>query len=159
MSFKDTVLPDPLVKNCSVKYSTFKKTTQKPKNKSLRLLRGLPLPLRGNEGSEEEVFKLINLFPEKVGGTDAASFRGFGMEDIAAVENLVYAAIFMYDIDGIDKPMTSWLAKTNLGLYSSTVRLIRRNSHICYVSDINAFFKAHSCPSSGRIINEAGNRE
>ena len=118
------------------------------------LLRALPLPLHGHERLEQEVYKLINLVLEKAGGTDPATFPGAGMEFILAVEICVQTAIFLYDIDVIDRSMISKLAKRNICLYSKNVQLLRYNSHLCCVS-INAFFNAYCCPSCDHLFNEA----
>ena len=142
-----------------MKYLTFEETTREPYNDNICLLRHLPLPMHGNERLKEEIFKLINLFLKKTGGIDPASFRGAGMQDIAAGENFVQAVSFMYDIDIIDRRMIGELAKRIIGLYSNTVRLLRYNSHICYVSNINALFTAFCCPSFDQLFNETGNLE
>ena len=46
MGCKDTVLPDPLLKNQTVKCLTFEENTRKPYNDNLCLLRSLVLQLR-----------------------------------------------------------------------------------------------------------------
>ena len=42
-----------------------------------------------------KLFKLFNPFLEKFGGTDPANFRGVRMDDIAALEDIVRADIFL----------------------------------------------------------------
>ena len=129
MGCKDTVMLGPLLKNQSVKRLTFEKT-RKPYNDNSCLFRALALHLQGNERLEEETSKLSNLFLEKTGGTDTANFRGVCMEDIAAVEDIVQADNFPYDIDIVDGSVIGEFARRSMGNYSKTVRLLRYNRHI-----------------------------
>ena len=92
---KHTLLPDPLLKNHSVKCLTFEESTQKACNHNLGLFRALVLHLHGNERLEGETSKLFNLFHEKTGGTDPSNFRGVCMEDFAAVVDNVQADFFL----------------------------------------------------------------
>ena len=48
MGCKDTVLPDPVLKNNSVKCSTFEKNIRKPYNDKICLFRALALHWHGN---------------------------------------------------------------------------------------------------------------
>ena len=96
---------------------------------------------------------------EKTDGTDPANFRVLRMEEIATMEDIVQADMFLYDIESVDGPMVSELARRSVGKYSNTVRLSRYLSHLCYVSNINALFEAYRCPSYGQFINRAGNLE
>ena len=89
MGCKDTVLPDPLLKNQSLKILTHEENTGKQYNDNLGLLRALALHLHENETLEEETSKIFNLFLGKTDGTDLAYFRSVCTEDIAAVENIV----------------------------------------------------------------------
>ena len=155
MGCKDTVLPDPHLKNHPVKCLTYEKNTRKPYNENLSLFRALPVHLHGNEILEEETSKLFNLFFKKTSGTDSQNLRGVGMEDIATVENFDQADIFLYDIDIVDGPLIGELARRSVGKHSSTVRLLRYISHICHVSNINALFKAYRCPSCDAFIKKA----
>ena len=61
MENKDTVLPEPLLKNQNVNRLTFKKSTRKPYNDKLYLFRGVALHLFCNERLEEERSKIFNL--------------------------------------------------------------------------------------------------
>ena len=153
MDYKDLVLPDPLLKNHSFKCLLFEVNTRKPYNDILCLFRALVLHLHGNERFEEETSKLFNVLLKKTGWTDLANFRGVCMEDIAAKEDVVQAHICLYDIDIVDGSMIWELASRSVGKHSNTVRLIPYNIRICYVSNINALFKAYRCPSRDEFIN------
>ena len=54
MGCKDSVLPEPLLKNQNVNCLTFEKKTRKPYNDNLCLFRAVAVHLFGNERLEEE---------------------------------------------------------------------------------------------------------
>ena len=81
------------------------------------------------------------------------------MDDIPSVEDIVGINIFIYDIDLIDGAMVGELARRSIEKYEKNVQLIRYNSHICYVDNINALFKAFRCPTSDRYFQKTGNLE
>ena len=74
MSCKDTVLPDALLTNCSVKCLTDEENTRKPYNDSFCLLRVLALHLHGNARLEEKTSYLFNFFLRKTSGAAPESF-------------------------------------------------------------------------------------
>ena len=61
MGCKDTVLPEPLLRNCNVNCLTFERNTRQHYNDNLCLLRAIALHLHGNEKLEEETSKVFNL--------------------------------------------------------------------------------------------------
>ena len=81
------------------------------------------------------------------------------MGDRPIVEELVQVNIFPYDIDFVDWAMIGELARRSVGNHSNIVRLLRYNSHICYVFDINVLFEAYRCSSCGILSNSAPNLE
>ena len=56
MGCKDTLLPEPLLKNHNANCLTYEKNTLQPYNDNLCLFRALALPLHGNKKLEEETF-------------------------------------------------------------------------------------------------------
>ena len=62
MGCKETVLPEPLLKNHFVNCFTFERNTRQPYNDNLCLLRAIALWLHGSEELEEENSKCFNLF-------------------------------------------------------------------------------------------------
>ena len=64
MGCKDTVLPEPVLKNHNVNCLTFERNTRQPYNVNLYLFRASALHLHGNEKLEEETPKIFNLFLE-----------------------------------------------------------------------------------------------
>ena len=80
-------------------------------------------------------------------------------EFIPSVEDKVGINIFIYDIDLIDGAMVGELARRSIKKYEKNVQLIRYNSHICYVDNINALFKAFRCPTCDTYFQKTGNLE
>ena len=62
MGCKDTVLPEPLLKNHNVNCVPFEKITLQPYNDEICLLRALALYLRVNKKLEEETSEIFSLF-------------------------------------------------------------------------------------------------
>ena len=79
------------------------------------------------------------------------------MNDKPIVEDLVHLNVFLYDIDIVDGSMIEKLAKRSVGKCDNTPRLLRYNSPICYVFDINALFKAYRCRSCDTFFIRATN--
>ena len=156
MGCKDEVLPESLLKKQTVNCLTFEKNTRKPYNDNLCLFRALALHLHGNERLEEETSKLFNLFLVNRTNPDPSKFQGVCMDDIASVEDIVAINIFIYDIDFIDGAMVGELARRSIKKYEKSVQLIRYNSHICYVDNIHALFKAFRCSTCDTYFHKTG---
>ena len=124
-SCKNSVLPNPQLKNQFVKCLTSEQNTRKPYNGILCLFRDLVLFLHGNERLVGETYEFFNLFLEKTGGIDPANFRGVCMEGIAAMEDIVQADIFWYDLDFVDGSMIWKLARWSVEKDSLSVQLLR----------------------------------
>ena len=75
------------------------------------------------------------------------------------MEVIVGINIFIYDIDLSDSAMAGELARRNIKTYEKSVQLIRYNSHICYVDNIHALFKAFRCPTCDTYFQKTGNLE
>ena len=67
MICKDTVLPEPFLKNHNVNCLTFERNISQPYNDNLCLLRAVALHLFGNDRLEEETSKIFNLFLNNCG--------------------------------------------------------------------------------------------
>ena len=80
------------------------------------------------------------------------------MNDIPIVENLVRVNIFLYNIDIVNGAWIGKLVIRSVGKLSNTARLLRYNSHKCYISNSN-FFTAYPCTSSDQFNIKAGNLE
>ena len=159
MGCKDAVLPESLLRNRSINCLTFERNTRQPYKDNLCLFRALALHLHGNERLEEETSKLFNLFLVNSTNPDPSKFQGVCMDDIPSVEDIVAINIFIYDIDFIDGTMVGELAPRSIKKYQKNVQLIRYNSHICYVDNINALFKPFRCPTCDTYFQKTGDLE
>ena len=159
MGCKDAVLPESLLKNHTFICLTYEQNTKKPYKDNLCLFRALALHLHGNEGLEEETSKLFNLFLVNSTNPDPSKFQGVCMDDILSVEDIVGINIFIYDIEPFDGAMFGEPARRSIKKYEKNVQLIRYNSHICYVDNINALFKAFRCPTCEKCFQKTGNLE
>ena len=159
MGCKDAVLPASLLRNPSIYCFTFERNTRQPYKDNLCLFRAPALHLHGNERFEEETSKLFNLFLVNSTNPDASKFQGACMDDIPSVEDIVSIKFFIYDIDHIDGAMVGELARRSIKKYEKNVQLIRYNSHICYVDNINALLKAFRCPTCDTYFQKTGNLE
>ena len=142
MGCKHTVLPEPLLRNCIVSCPTFERNTTQPSDDNLCLFRALALYLHGNEELEEETSKIFNLFLNNCGEADASKFQGVHMTDIPKAEEKLQLNIFLYDIDFVDGELIGVLARRSIEKYKKIIKLLRYNNDICYVSDMNSFFKS-----------------
>ena len=159
MGCKDAVLSESLLRNPSIYCLTFERNTRQPYKDNLCLFRALALHLHGNERFEEETLKLFNLFLVNSSNPDPSKFQGVCMDDVPSVEDIVGINIFIYDIDLIDGAMVGELARRSIKKYENDVQLIRYNSHICYVDNINALFKAFRCPTCDTYFQKTGTLE
>ena len=115
--------------------------------------------LFGSERLEEEISKLFNLFLINSKNPDPSKFQGVCMDDIPSVEDIVGIKTFIYDIDLIDGATVGDLARRSIKKYEKSVQLMRYNSHICYVDNIHALFKAFRCPTCDTYFQTTGNLE
>ena len=67
--------------------------------------------------------------------------------DVPIVEDLLTLNILLYDIDIVDGIFVGEIARRCVQNYENTVRLLRYNNHLCYVSNINAVFQAFLRPN------------
>ena len=81
------------------------------------------------------------------------------MTDIPKVEEMLQLNIFPYDIDFVDGEMIGKLARRSIQIFEKSVKLLRYSNHICYVSDMNSFFKSFRCSTCDTIFSKTGNLE
>ena len=79
------------------------------------------------------------------------------MDHLVFVENAIKHNIFIYDIDIEDGDFVGELARRSIETYENNINLLRYNNHICYLDDINTFFKRFRCPNCDTFIKRAGN--
>ena len=114
MGCKDTVLPEPLLRNCNVVCLTFQRNTRQPYNDNLCLFRAVALHSLGNERLQEETSKIFNLFLKNSEEGDVSNFQAVHLKDIAKVEDLLRLNIFLYDIDFVDGELIGELCRTSI---------------------------------------------
>ena len=159
MGCKDTVLPEPLLKNHNENCLTFERNTGQPYNDNLCLFRALSLNLHCNEKLEEETSKISNLFLNNCGEGNPSKFQGVHMTDIPEVEEMLHMNTFLYDFDFEDGELIGELCRRSIQKYEKSVKLLRYNIHMCYVNNINALFKAFRCTTCDTFFSKTGNLE
>ena len=159
MGCKDTLLPEPLLRNCKVDCFAFERNTRQPYNDNLCLFRALALHLHGNEKLEEETSKNFKIFPNNSEDGDVSKFQGVHLNDIPKIEDLLQLNIFLYDIDFVDGELIGELCRRSIQKYENSVKITRYNNHICNVNNINALFKAFRCTTCDTFFPKAGNLE
>ena len=159
MGCKDALLPESLLRNCNVNCLTFERNTRQPYDDNLCLFRALALHLHGNEKLEEETSKIFKLFLNNCGEADPSKFQGVHRTDIPKVEEMLQLNIFLYDIDFVDGQLIGELARKSIQKFEKSVKVLHCNNHICYVSDINSFFKSFRCSTCDTIFSKTGNLE
>ena len=150
---KNAVLPKPLLKKCTINCLTYGENTRQPYNDNNLCLFGvLALRLHGNQRLEE-TSKIFNWFVNKMDGLSPNQFKGVHMNDIPIVEYLLILKILLFDIDTVDGNIIGELARRSVQKYDKTVRLLRYNNHICYVSNIKVVFQSFRCPNCDSFFN------
>ena len=159
MGCKNAVLPEPLLRKGTINCLKFEESTRQSYNDNLCLFRALALHMHGIQRLEEETSKLFYLFINKMDEVSPNQFQGVRMNDIPIVEDQLNLNILLYDIDIVDGNIVGELARRGVQKYESTVRLLRYNNHICYVSNINAIFQSFRCPNCDTFFNRTFNLE
>ena len=77
---------------------------------------------------------------------------------MTTVEDIALANNFLYDFHTEDGPRNGELARKSMRKRSKLAKLLRNNSHICYVSNINVLFKAYSSRLRDQFIIRSGIR-
>ena len=159
MGCKDTVFPEPLLKNHNVNCLTFERNTRQPYTDNLCLFRALALHFHGNQKLEEETSKIFNIFLSNSEEGDVSEFQGAHLNDIPKVEDLLQINIFFDDIGFVDGILIGEPCRISTQKYESSVKLLRYNNHICYVNNINALLKAFRYTTCDTIFSKTGNLE
>ena len=84
------------------------------------------------------------------------NFTGVSFDQIPIIEELIKQNIFIYDFDIEDGEIISELVRRSYERYDKKIKLLRYYNHICYVNDINKFFKKFRCPSCDVFFNHSG---
>ena len=159
MGCRDAVLHEPLLRNGTINCLTFEENTRQSYEDNLCLFRALALHMHGNQRLEEETSKLSNFFINKMDGLTPNQFQEINMNDIPIVEDLLTLNILLYEIDIVDGNIIRELATRSTQKYNNTVRLLRHNNQLCYMSNVNAVFQAFRCPNCDTFLCRAFNLE
>ena len=92
-------------------------------------------------------------------GLSPNKFKGVHMNIIPFGEDLPILNILLYDIDIVDGNITGELARRSVQKYDKTLRQLRYNNHVSYVSNINAVFQSFRCPNWDTFFNRTFNLE
>ena len=128
MGCKDTVLPEPLLKNHNVNCLTFERNKRQPYKGNLCLFRALALNLHGNKKLEEETSKIFNFFLNNSEEKDPSKIQGVHMTDIPKADHLLQLNILLYDIDFVDGELIDELCRRSIQRYEKTFTL--QQSHL-----------------------------
>ena len=126
----------------------------KPYIDNLCLFRALSLHLNRSSDLETNTQSLFTKFIEKA-SYDAEHFRGVSFPDLHLVEEVIGQNILIYDFETEDGEFIGELARRSLGKYDKSVKLLRYNHHICYVPDLNKFFKAFRCTICDKFFKQS----
>ena len=125
MGCKDSVLPEPLLKNQNVICLTYEQNTKKPYKDNLRLFRALALHLHGNERLEEETSKFFNFFLNNCGKADPSKIQGVHMTGIPKVEEMLQLNNFLYEFDFVEGELIGELSRRSIQKVEKSVKLLR----------------------------------
>ena len=95
--------------------------------------------------SEERTRYFFHLYMKEKKKVESAKIQGVCLNDKQAAEGTLGINNFLYYIDTVDGYFVGDLVIWSLQKHSSTVRLLRYNSHIYYVANIQALFNAFRC--------------
>ena len=150
----NAVLPEQLIRRSDVKCLVSNGYGETYKD-YLCPFRAVAVYLYWSSELETNAAKLFGAFPHE-SGHDAINFRQVSIDHLVFVENAVRHNIFVYDIDILDD-FVGELASRSDEMYEKNINSLRFSNHICYVDDINTFFKRFRCPSCDTFIQKAGN--
>ena len=150
----DSVAPEPLLRNPEVN-CLVSNGHDVPYNDNLCLFRAISIHLFGSVDVEPHAMQLFDNFVSAT-DCDPENFMGVSRDQIPVIENLVEKNIFIYDFTIEDGEIVGELIRRRIERYEENIKLLRYNNHICYVNDINKFFKKFRCPSCDVFFNHSG---
>ena len=83
----------------------------------------------------------------EIGKTESATFPGVCLNDIQTAEEILEINNILYDVDIVHGSFVGELVRWSLQKHSNTVRLLRYNSQLYYVTNIQAIFNPFRCPT------------
>ena len=125
------------------------------KNDNLCLLRAIAIHLFGSVDVELQAIKIFYNFVT-ASGCDPENFTGVSFDQTPIIEEQIKQKIFICEFDNEDGEIIGELVRRSVERYDENIKLLRYNNHICYVNDINKFFKKFRCPSCDVFFNHSG---
>ena len=120
MGCNEAVLPNPLLKNCTINSLTFEENARQIYDDNLGLFKDFSFHLHGNQRLEEETSEIFNSFTNRVDGLRPNQFTGVKMDDIAIVQDVLILNILHYYINNANGNMIRGLARGILKKYEFT---------------------------------------
>ena len=154
MGCTDSPLPEPLLRNPEVN-CLLSNGHDVPYNHNLCLFRAIAIHLFRSVDVQLQANKIFHNFVT-ASGCDPDNFTGVSFDQIPIIEELIKQNIFIYDFDIEDGEIIGELVRRSIERYDENIKLLRYNNHICYVNDINKFFKKFRCPSRDVFFNHSG---
>ena len=133
MGCKNSVLPEPLLKNKNVNCLTFEENTRKPYNDSFCLFRAVALHLFDNKILMEEKSKIFNIFLNNCSGADPSKFQGVHMTEIPKVEEMLAVNAFLYEIGFVDGELIGKLVVSQTFTLQQSDLLRQRHGLFLYI--------------------------
>ena len=81
------------------------------------------------------------------------------MTDFRKVEEMLQLTVFLYGIDFVDGDSIGELARRSIQIFETTVKFLLNSSHICYVNNMNSFFKSFRGSTFDTTFSKSGNLE
>ena len=72
------------------------------------------------------------------------------------MEEMLQLNIFLDDIDFVDGELIGELPRRSIQKFEKSVKLLRYNNRICYVSNLKSFFKSFCCSTCDTIFSKTG---
>ena len=154
MGCTDSPLPEPLLRNTEVNCLR-SNGHDEPYNDNLCLFRAIAIHLFGSVDVELQAIEIFHNFVT-ASGCDPDNFRGVSFDQIPIIEEQIKQNLFIYDFDIEDGEIIGEIVRRSIERYDENIKLLRYNNHICYVNDINKFFKKFRCPSCDVFFNHSG---
>ena len=111
----------------------------------LIFFKSLAIQLHRDGRSEERTRCFFHLYMKEKGKVESANFQSVCLNDKQTAEETLGINSILYDVDTVDGYFVGELVRWSLQKHSSTVWLLRYNSHIYYVANIQALFSAFRC--------------
>ena len=87
-------------------------------------------------------------------GLRPSQFQGVHMNDIPLIEDLLLLNTLLYNIDTLEVNIIGKLARRIVKEHENAVKLLRYNSHVFYLNNIDTVFQSFRCPNRWHILQQ-----